>query len=316
MGSEPLVKVVVTTYNRLEWAREAVDSALAQTYGNVHVVIVDDASSDGTGDLAREYERSHPDRVTAVVKTVNAGLADSIRLGVQAGPAAAYVGFLNDDDRWQPELLQRQLDVMLADPAVGFVYCDALLMGPDGTPTGRRHSETYGTRPTSEFREIVRAMPTCGSTFVMRSGLAERAADAMPAQLLSWDYWMLLVSAGVSSVRYVDEPLVWYRVSGSNMHLRQADQTWRSVTIAREELFNRLPELTQLLGGERGTRRQLALIGLDVTVRQLWDRRWREYLWQASRLIRQRQARPLVWLLLHTVRLVARPGVPWPSSNP
>src|SRR6476659_8299605 len=100
MSSEtsPLVKVVITTYNRRSWAADAIDSALAQTHRPIRVVIVDDASIDGTAQLARSYQEQHPDKVTAICKPENRGLADSIATGLRAESGADFVAILTDDD--------------------------------------------------------------------------------------------------------------------------------------------------------------------------------------------------------------------------
>jgi glycosyltransferase involved in cell wall biosynthesis len=115
MAPEPLIKVVVTTYNRRDWTAAAIDSVLAQTYSNLHIVIVDDASTDGSAELAHEYAAAHQGRFTVVAKRSNRGVADSIRLGIEAGPESDYVAFLNDDDLWRRDKVERQIELFKRD---------------------------------------------------------------------------------------------------------------------------------------------------------------------------------------------------------
>ncbi|MGZ4202224.1 MAG: glycosyltransferase family 2 protein, partial [Thermoleophilaceae bacterium] len=59
--------MVVPFYNQAAFARETIESVLAQDYPHAQVILTDDASSDGTGDILREYAAAHPDRVRALV---------------------------------------------------------------------------------------------------------------------------------------------------------------------------------------------------------------------------------------------------------
>ena len=106
---DELVKVVITTYNRRDWLIQALESVLAQTHAAVHIVVVDDGSTDGTVERLREYEATYPGKFTIVAKVSNRGVADSIRIGLEVGPSAQYVGFLNDDDLW-PRSFSRAWD--------------------------------------------------------------------------------------------------------------------------------------------------------------------------------------------------------------
>src|SRR6476659_2370659 len=183
MSSEtsPLVKVVITTYNRRSWAADAIDSALAQTHRPIRVVIVDDASIDGTAQLARSYQEQHPDKVTAICKPENRGLADSIATGLRAESGADFVAILNDDDAWLPMKLERQLERFRDRPELGLVYSEAQIVDEDGKPTGELFSDLFGTLGHGdEFANLLRANRACASTLLLRKELAEIAASTLP----------------------------------------------------------------------------------------------------------------------------------------
>lgn len=300
-----LVKVVVTTHNRGFWAADAIDSVLAQTHRPLHVVIVDDASSDGTAELARSYAVAEPDRVTAIVKHTNRGLADSILRGLAAAPDAPYVAILNDDDQWLPTKLERQLEAFEHDPSLGLVFSDAEIFDEDGRRTGELFSNVYGRFDSADFDDVLRGNRACASTLLLSRKVAAIAADSLPDPSLVTDYYVMLIAAGYSTVAMVDEPLALYRVTRTAMHT-QADRMWRDTTLARQEVFARHPWLVARVGGPEASRRRIALLALDLAVRQLESGQWHEYGWHSLALLRQRSPRPTVWLLIHTVRVLGR----------
>src|SRR5215211_4851514 len=125
-----LVSVVVPIYNRSSYVRAALDSLRAQTYVHWEAIVVDDGSTDGSGevvrDLAAEDERICPYRQE------NRGAAEARNAGVERAKGE-FIAFLDSDDAWLPEKLERQL----AAWREGVLYSDAYLVAPDGTP-GRR----------------------------------------------------------------------------------------------------------------------------------------------------------------------------------
>jgi glycosyltransferase involved in cell wall biosynthesis len=110
----PRVSVVVPTYGRLAFLPRALDSILAQTFDDLEVVVVDDGSPDGTA----AFVAGHTDpRVRLVRHERNRGLAAARNTGVRAA-RAPFVAFLDDDDLWLPEKLERQVPLLEAGAAV------------------------------------------------------------------------------------------------------------------------------------------------------------------------------------------------------
>lgn len=114
----PLVSVIIPTYNRSELVSRAIESALAQTYENVEIIVVDDASTDDTRDVVRSYG----DRVTLLTHETNRHVSAARNTGIERS-SGEYVAFLDDDDEWLPTKLQRQYDcITTAGDEVGLVY--------------------------------------------------------------------------------------------------------------------------------------------------------------------------------------------------
>ncbi len=102
-----LVSVVVPTRNRHKLMPRAVRSALAQTYRELEVIIVDDASEDCTPDVIAELRREHP-RVRGIRNAGALGGAVSRNAGLRVA-RGRYTAFLDDDDEWHPRKIERQL---------------------------------------------------------------------------------------------------------------------------------------------------------------------------------------------------------------
>ena len=125
--STPLVSVVIPCFNQAHFLREAIESALAQTYPHVEVVVVDDGSDDNTEVVAGAYEG------VRCVRQENAGLAGARNTGIRHTLGPLLV-FLDADDRLLPDALQVGLDCFRADPTAAFVYGRSRFITTDGSP--------------------------------------------------------------------------------------------------------------------------------------------------------------------------------------
>lgn len=302
--AQPLVKVVVTSYNRRELLHAAVESVLAQTYENTHIVIVDDASSDGSGDLARAFAHRNPGRVTAIVKDERAGLADSAQRGIRSPPRADFVAMLNEDDHWLPGKLAAQVERFREDPALGMVFTEALVCDESSTLTGHVFSDIVGRFTTFDLDDALLGNHSCASTHLMSAEVADVVATTLPLSSTLVDYYTVLVAAGLAGLAMIDTPLAVYR-NGSGLHT-QLGRSRRDTTVAREALFQALPELTPRLGGVRGVSRRLAWLTFDLALYSLADGDFLTWWWHARRVLAHRSARPALWLLLHSLWLFPR----------
>ena len=127
--ASPLVSVVVPTYNRAHLIGRTIASALAQTHDAIELVIVDDGSTDGTGELiAREWGRDG--RVRYFHKT-NGGPASARNAGF-AQARGEYVALLDSDDLWEPWKLALQIRCMERYPQLGMTWTDMAMIDERG----------------------------------------------------------------------------------------------------------------------------------------------------------------------------------------
>ncbi|QLC34409.1 glycosyltransferase [Halarchaeum sp. CBA1220] len=128
MNESPRVSVVVPTYNGEAYVRDAVDSVLAQSFADVEVLVVDDGSTDGTVAAVESYD---DERVTLHENEENLGIAGNMNRGASLAEGDV-LAFLDQDDYWRTEKLERHLERHDADDAA-VVYSDVEVVDGDGT---------------------------------------------------------------------------------------------------------------------------------------------------------------------------------------
>jgi len=109
----PKVSVIVLTHNRPEMLRQAIGSILRQTFQDFEIVLVDDASRDNTPEVIKSFG-DH--RIKYIRHEVNKGEAGSRNTGV-TNSSGDYIAFLDDDDEWLPEKLERQMRLLESSPS-------------------------------------------------------------------------------------------------------------------------------------------------------------------------------------------------------
>lgn len=208
----PLVSVIITTCGRdVAYVRESLESALAQTYQRIEVIVVDDNGLDGP--LSHSIERLclAYERVVYIANAKNMGAQYSRNIGVISS-TGEFVAFLDDDDLWVPEKLERQL-AFFDDPSVGMVYCDGYSFADDDiNNTGTFREASLFSRPITQDLELFNDY--IGST---SQALIKRECFAavglfdsdMPARQ---DYEMWLRICGRYKVVGSSEKLLYYRI--------------------------------------------------------------------------------------------------------
>ena len=120
MNNRPLVSVVIPFFNAERFLREAVKSVLAQSCQDWELLLVDDGSTDSSLQIAQQYTATYPDRMHLLAHPGhrNLGVSASRNLGVRCS-RGEYIAFLDSDDVWLPNKLERQLAILRLVPEAG-----------------------------------------------------------------------------------------------------------------------------------------------------------------------------------------------------
>jgi glycosyltransferase involved in cell wall biosynthesis len=116
MHEAPLVSILVNNYNYGRFLGEAIDSALAQTYANIEVVVVDDGSTDNSADVIAAYG----DRIRFIAKE-NGGQSSAFNAGFLASKGP-LICFLDSDDVFKPNKVARVVEIFTSDPEMGWCF--------------------------------------------------------------------------------------------------------------------------------------------------------------------------------------------------
>lgn len=121
-GRAPKVSAISIFLDAERYLKEAVDSVIAQDFGDFELLLVDDGSTDESSAIARDYARRHPDRIRYLQHPghVNRGMSATRNLGI-AEARGEYVAFIDSDDRWRPHKLREQVELLDRLPQVDAV---------------------------------------------------------------------------------------------------------------------------------------------------------------------------------------------------
>ena len=129
----PTVSVVIPCFQQAEYLAEAVESVVAQTFGDWEIVIVDDGSTDATAAVAEGLIAAHPDHRIRLLRQANSGVAAARNNGIAAS-AGRYVLPLDADDILLPPMLERTVALLEAEPGVAVAYTDYERFGTEQGP--------------------------------------------------------------------------------------------------------------------------------------------------------------------------------------
>ena len=153
-----LVSVVIPTYNRERILGRAIESALSQTYRNVHVVVADDGSFDGTRTVAESYGP----RVT-YLRQRNAGVSAARNLGLRH-TRGEFIAFLDSDDCWRPWKIEAEVAALRRHPEAGIVWTDMEAVDDTGRLIHARHLRMmYSAYAKIDIEETLRHVDTLGA---------------------------------------------------------------------------------------------------------------------------------------------------------
>ena len=107
---------MITVFNGAAYLAEAIESVLEQTYSPIELIVLDDGSTDGSGDVAKSFGSA-----LRYERQENAGMSGA-RNSAVALASGAYFSFLDADDRFRPEKIARQMEILQADPSVDVVF--------------------------------------------------------------------------------------------------------------------------------------------------------------------------------------------------
>lgn len=209
---KPLVSAIIPNYNYARYVGEAVESALGQTYPNIEVIVVDDGSTDNSLEVLEQYR----DRIK-IIEQKNSGVCVARNRGV-AESTGEYIAFLDADDVWLPEKIEKQVAVFEHDSMVSFSTTGAFTIDTKGAVTGELSPGKTGTvtKDLLLFEQAAMVAPASTGFIRKETFLKLNGFDARLSTAADWDFCFRASLLGPFG--FVEAPLIKYRFHGSNMH--------------------------------------------------------------------------------------------------
>lgn len=136
---EPIVSIITPTFNRAEFIEEAIQSVLDQTEGEFELLVVDDGSTDATKELLAPYLK---DSRVKYFYQENQGQSVARNRGL-AESRGEFFCFIDSDNVWLPDKLERQLEFMDSHPNIDIVYGDIISIDENSRETGRQNMARF-----------------------------------------------------------------------------------------------------------------------------------------------------------------------------
>lgn len=213
----PLISIIIPTYNRLDYLKQAVQSVLAQTYSNFEVIIADDCSPE---DPTPAIEALQDLRLRVRRNATNLGNGPNISQAFTLAKGK-YVASLNDDDFWHPSFLEKLVAPLEANPDLAIAFCDHYITYASGTIDQQRtaanstrwHRSSLPAgihRPFYKLALVQQAVSPASSAVLRREAIDWSELEAVGVY---WDYYLAYLSCrqGLGAY-YCPERLTHYRV--------------------------------------------------------------------------------------------------------
>jgi len=212
----PLVSVILTSYNYSIYLEKTIQSILSQSFHDFELLIIDDASVDGSQAIIRRYAEKDS-RIRPIYHTHNLGISRTQNEGIEQS-RGKYIAFCASDDLWHPDKLKTQLGVFESDEDM-VVWSQGIIIDANDQPTG----QTWTTRlnisdppPSGDiFRILLNENFILGSSRIIKK---EDIGNIRWKRSLKYlgDYAFAVDLAARYHYRFVPEGLVYYRVHGNN----------------------------------------------------------------------------------------------------
>ena len=211
-NKDKLVSIIVPVYNIKKYIRETMDCVRAQTYTDWELLLVDDCSTDGTRAVIEEYMQETKDgRIRLIKQPTNSGAAQARNKGLEEA-GGRYIAYLDADDLWMPQKLERELAFM-EEKQAAFAFTGYEFADEKGVGTGK----VVKVPKTLSYKEALKNTTIFTTTVMFDTTKIEKKDLIMPV-IKSEDtalWWKVLRSGYVAYG--LNENLVKYRRAGKTL---------------------------------------------------------------------------------------------------
>ncbi|MFM6290642.1 MAG: glycosyltransferase family 2 protein [Microcystaceae cyanobacterium] len=245
----PTFSVIIPAYNIENYVAQALNSVLAQTFQDFEIILVDDGSFDHTISIIRQFT----DPRVKLIQQENRGASSARNHGIRQSQGQ-YIAFLDGDDYWLPEKLERQLQHLESFPEVGVSFCRAAFIDDSGVPLGTYQMPQLTDLDAPAF--LRSNAIGCGSTPIIRRQVLEaiQFQDNLHGELEvcyfdehlqrseDLELWLRILLKTSWKIEGIADPLVYYRINPNSLssNILKEHESWEQVV---EKVRSYAPEM-------------------------------------------------------------------------
>lgn len=208
-SNNPLISVVITTFNGERYLKQQIDSVLEQTYKNLEIIVLDDCSTDGTVEIISAcIEKDN--RITLIKNDNTLGYIKNFEKGF-AIAKGEFIAPCDQDDIWLPN----KIEVLLTNIENDVIaYCNSEIINGEGVSTGKKMSDVKRLIDYNNPLMFAIGNAAPGHAMLIRASFLK---ETFPyPTIIPHDYWLGFIATFNSKLKFVDSALVLYRQHNNN----------------------------------------------------------------------------------------------------
>lgn len=217
-----LVSIIMPCYNAERYIAQSIESVLAQTYDNWELLITDDASTDKSVEIISKYSKND-ERINVLVPDEHQGIARTRNMSISRA-RGRFVAFLDSDDIWYPEKLEKQIKFMLEND-IAFTYSSYEVIDAQGNSKNRIVKDAG----VMSYKKYLKNTIICCGTVVIDREKTGHFATPIIATSEDMSLWLSIMRRGFDAYP-VPGPLLKYRItpgSASSNKIKASADVWR-----------------------------------------------------------------------------------------
>ena len=231
------VSVLVMTYNHAAFIAEALRSALAQQVSfDYEIVVSEDASTDGTREIVRDFQRKHPDTIRLLLSERNIRTNEVVARGIRAA-RGRYIALLDGDDYWtSPHKLERQAEFLDTHPECAICFHNATVVHEDGRRAPWNWTPAH-QKPISTLEDMWMGNFIATSSTMFRRGLFGEVPDWYDSFFPITDWPLHILNAEHGAIGYLAEVMSVYRFHAGGLYSSLSE---RQKLAATRDFYHRM----------------------------------------------------------------------------
>jgi teichuronic acid biosynthesis glycosyltransferase TuaG len=212
----PLISVVIPTYNSGTYIAETLKSVFLQNYNNFEVIVSDDGSSDNTAEVVQNIFDQFSHKKTVFLANSHQGPGHARNKGVEVA-CSEWISFLDSDDHWFPEKLQTVSDCLYSNEEINLI-CHSEILQNESENRLLKYSELFD-KNQSPFMSFYRCNALSTSAVTVKKKLLIKAGlfDTTLPSAQDYDLWLRVALHNEVKIKFIDKPLGFYVMRDGNI---------------------------------------------------------------------------------------------------